>query len=469
MATTILPFPRPLRYPRGVSARKTRDREGGARTPVTLQWAGRTFRPGATIAAREAEPLEIVRGSGVAQRLIEGDALAVLGTLAAEAGTFELAYVDPPYASGADYHVAEAAADGRGQTRRTKAYEDTWREGDGGIGAYLDHLAPRLDGMARLLAKNGTLWVHVDWRANYLLRVILDEIFGPRGFRNEIIWKRAPNLGRQAKSGQFGRTLDTILVYGHADARLVPPLRREPIAASHVRFDEEGQAFTTAPRGDYTDASIARLAEEGRILRSPSGRVYVKYFVAEGPDGTYVRERPVDALWNDIAPLRHRGRAEKTGYPTQKPRELLERVLLAGSTPGGKVLDLFSGSGTTLAAAHALGRAGTGGDRSIVALAHLRARAAREGFPLAISAAEPIARPALAAPLRTTKTSATVSVPSGGRLLLAAARNRQGELGNFVTEPSESMRVSTRSATAVLALDEHGACVEFPLPAARPT
>jgi DNA modification methylase len=430
---------------------------------VTLRWAGRTFEPGAALPAKDATFIEHLRGSGTPQRLFEGDALAVLGALQEEAGSFDLAYVDPPYASGADYHVAEAAADGRGQTRRTKAYEDTWREGDGGIGAYLDHLAPRLDGMARLLAKNGTLWVHVDWRANYLLRVILDEIFGPRGFRNEIIWKRAPNLGRQAKSGQFGRTLDTLLVYGHAEARLLPPLRREPIAASHVRFDEEGRPFTTAPRGDYTDASIERLAEEGRILRAPSGRVYVKYFVAEGPDGSYVRERPVDTLWNDIAPLRHRGRAEKTGYPTQKPRELLERVLLAGSAPGGKVLDLFSGSGTTLAAAHALGRAGTGGDRSIVALAHLRARAAREGFPLAIAAAEPIARPPLAATIRTTKTSATVTVPAGGRLLFVAARNRQGELGPFVTEPGESMRVSTRSARSVLALDEHGAAAEFPL------
>ena len=89
-----------------------------------------------------------------------------------------------------------------------------------GVGAYLDMLAPRLEAAASLLRDDGTIWVHLDWRAAYLVRVVLDEILGRDAFMNEIVWRRAPNLGRQAASAQFGRTLDTIVVYGKKDAKI---------------------------------------------------------------------------------------------------------------------------------------------------------------------------------------------------------------------------------------------------------
>ena len=92
--------------------------------------------------------------------------------------------------------------------------------------------------------------------------------FGRENFLNEIVWKRAPNLGRQAASAQFGRTLDTILVYGKDDAKITPPTRLEPIEERGIRFDEQGRPFTSAPRGDYTDASVERLEAEGRIHRA---------------------------------------------------------------------------------------------------------------------------------------------------------------------------------------------------------
>ncbi len=238
-------------------------------------------------------------------------------------------------------------------------------------------LAPRLEALAGLLAPTGTLWVHVDWRASYLVRVVLDEIMGRGAFINEIVWRRAPNLGRQAASHQFGRTLDTLVVYGKAQAKLTPPTRFEPIDPAAVRVDAEGRPFTTAPRGDYTDASIARLEAEGRVHRTASGRVYVKYFLVKNADGTHGRERRVDALWTDVPPLRHARTGERTGYPTQKPRALLDRVIACASPVGGLVVDLFGGSGTTGESAQALGRRFVVGDASALAIGTARARLLR--------------------------------------------------------------------------------------------
>lgn len=323
----------------------------------------------------------------MAHRLVHGDGLDVLGALEAEGlgGGVDLVYVDPPYASDRDY-VAEARLDGPadGRALRTLAYEDRWSQERGGVGAYLDMLAPRIEALTRLLSPRGTIWVHLDWRAAYLVRAILDEILGREAFKNEIVWRRAPNLGRQATSGQFGRTLDTIVVYGREKATLRPPTRLEPIEPNAIRWDDEGRPFTSAPRGDYTDASIAKLEAEGRVHRTASGRVYIKYFLVKNDEGVLCRERRVDALWTDVAPLRHSVASERTGYPTQKPRALLERIIACATEPGSIVVDAFAGSGTTGVAAHALGRRAILVDRSPVAIATARARLLREKAPLCV-------------------------------------------------------------------------------------
>jgi site-specific DNA-methyltransferase (adenine-specific)/adenine-specific DNA-methyltransferase len=335
----------------------------------------------------QAVPVEldgVVSGAGL--RLIEGDALDVASALAAEglAGNVHLVYVDPPFASQAEY-VHEARIDGPadGRVLRATAYDDRWG-GPTGIGAYLDMLAPRLEAAAGLLGPAGTIWVHVDWRASYLVRVLLDELLGRKAFVNEIVWRRAPNLGRQAASHQFGRTLDTIVVYGREEARLAPPKRLEPIERGAVRRDDAGRPFTAAPRGDYTDESIARLEKEGRVHRTASGKVYVKYFLVQDGSGAWCRERPVDALWTDVAPLRHASVEERTGFPTQKPRALLDRIVACATPPGGLVVDLFCGSGTTGESAWALGRRAVLGDLSPLAIANARARLRRVGAPLVV-------------------------------------------------------------------------------------
>src|SRR6185295_7042162 len=113
---------------------------------------------------------------------------------------------------------------------------------------------------------SGSIWLQVDWRASHLVRALCDEIFGRERFLNEIVWRRAPNLGRQARSGQFGRTLDTLLVYGGGPkARLVPPDRLVPVGRAARHDHATDRWFTVAPRGDYTDESIARLESEGRV------------------------------------------------------------------------------------------------------------------------------------------------------------------------------------------------------------
>ncbi|MGZ5968649.1 MAG: DNA methyltransferase [Polyangiales bacterium] len=118
-----------------------------------------------------------------------------------------------------------------------------------------------------------------------------------------------------------------------------------PLDRKKARFDG-GRWFTLAPRGDYTDESVARLEAEGRIHRTDTGKVYVKYFVEE-EGGVLYKDKSVDAVWDDVAPLRHAPPKERTGYPTQKPEPLLARIIESTSDPGDRVLDPFGGSGTT--------------------------------------------------------------------------------------------------------------------------
>jgi site-specific DNA-methyltransferase (adenine-specific)/adenine-specific DNA-methyltransferase len=332
-----------------------------------------------------------------------GDALDVAEALCDHGLTHQVdaVYIDPPFASQTAY-AYEARLDGPadGRVLRTRAYDDRWS--GAGVGEYLDMLAPRLDALTRLLAPGGTLWVHVDYRASYLVRLVLDEILGRDAFVNEIVWRRAPNLGRQAASAQFGRTLDTIIVYGRAGTKgrawLSPPTRLEPIAPASIRWDEAERPFVAAPRGDYTDESIEKLDREGRVHRTASGKVYVKYFLVKNAEGEWCRERRVDALWTDVRPLRHASPTERTGFPTQKPRALLDRIIACSSRPGGWVVDLFAGSGTTAESAHALGRRFVVADASPVAIAMTRARLLRAGAAFQIERCSGVEWPAAPAP-----------------------------------------------------------------------
>lgn len=345
----------------------------GAQPDVWLQWRDAAVRlqvqpPSPTWQldeVRGAQPQQMAGPSPVdGNALLHSDNLTALHWLAASGwqGQFALGYIDPPFAMGRDLKWQRKVS---GQALSGPAYSDRWA---GGLPDYLSAWLPRLQAMLPLLRDDAMLVVHADWRATAALRVALDSLLGPECFRNEVIWRRAPNLGRQAASHQLGRVHDTLLVYARTPRgrfRGQLPRRHEPwpLTAAGTpkgaRLDPAtGRWFTLAPRGDYTDASIARLQADGRVHTSASGTHYIRYFLPQDPRGQWLLDKPLDSIWDDeaVRPLRHSAPSERLGYDTQKPEGLLQRLVEWATQPGDWVLDPCAGSGTTAAVAERLGR-----------------------------------------------------------------------------------------------------------------
>lgn len=317
-------------------------------------------------------------------RLIHGDNLGVLQSLVHDQPqSVACVYIDPPFGIGTVFRTSHTSGSRDTTTSDPIAYRDQW---NGGIEGYLSFMHPRLILLRELLTPDGVIFVHCDWRANAHLRLLMGEVFGPENFRNEILWRRAPNLGKQAASNQLGRTFESILLFSrnpgkglrgqHPEITTPYPLTRAGNPKGCF-FDETRCCwYTTAPRGDYTDESISRLEADGRIHRSASGTVYIKYFLEQAPDGSWVKRQRVDTLWDDTAvrPLRHRPKAEDMGYDTQKPEGLLERIVSWATRPGDTVLDAFNGSGTTITVASKLGRNAIGIDVGAASISITRRR-----------------------------------------------------------------------------------------------
>lgn len=321
---------------------------------------------------KEGETFE----EGWKNKLIWGDNLLVMGSLLEQfAGKIDLIYIDPPFEVGADFSFTTLVGDGDVELPKDqslieeKAYRDTWGQG---TQSYLSMIYPRLILARDLLAENGSIYLHCDWRLQAQLRTVLDEILGTDCFRNEIIWKKN-SLGAKGRATQFPRNQDVILFYtrasnGYAFERqykeIMEPIIRDRNGKEKYPFnakrDSQGRYYWTSPPGDYTAESIARLKSEGRIEHTSSGSVRVKYWLKR--DGDFlINTRIVDDVWDDIEMV-FRSSDPRTGFDTQKPEGLLERVINASSIPEGLVADLFCGSGTTLAVAEKLGRRWIGCD-----------------------------------------------------------------------------------------------------------
>ncbi|OGQ59196.1 MAG: hypothetical protein A3J24_04245 [Deltaproteobacteria bacterium RIFCSPLOWO2_02_FULL_53_8] len=316
--------------------------------------------------ARLKELKTVGKTGNNANMLIRGDNLPVLKKLLAdkEAGRLvnadgtsgvRLIYLDPPFGTRLSFKMD--AKDG------LHAYHDRL------TGAhYIDALRARLILLRGLLSDDGSIYLHLDWKMSHYMKVMMDEIFGQENFLNEIIWHYG-GRGAKAASGQFPRNHDAILLYrnkAHIFNRQYLGKRIKK-GASGVQRDDEGRWFKTAPRGDYTDASIASLSRQGRIYKTRTNKLRIKYFLRE--DGEWlIEDKPIGDVWDDIPDAMHLSEAEKTGYPTQKPLVLLERIINTSSNKGDTVLDAFCGSGTTLVAAARLGRRWIGIDSGPLAI-----------------------------------------------------------------------------------------------------
>jgi site-specific DNA-methyltransferase (adenine-specific) len=283
--------------------------------------------------------------------LLLGDCLARLPE-AVQQPTFQLVYVDPPYNTG----VAHGARRGRG-ARQTGdlAYPDTW----GGLDGFLAMLEPRLATWKEALLPEGSLWLHLDHRTVHDAKVVADRVFGRGSCRGEVIW--VPGNGGRGRSGPT-LTHQTILIYASRRDFVYnagDPCLREPYATTSQKMHFRAQ-----------DA-------DGRAYRERhiGGRIY-RYYADRG--------RRLGSVWTDCPAMRANTPLldEATGYPTQKPKQLLQRIVRAASLEGGMVLDPMCGSGTTLVVARALDRHWLGIDQSRVAFDIARERLNDPGLAL---------------------------------------------------------------------------------------
>ncbi len=309
--------------------------------------------------------------------LIWGDNKLVMHALLEQfRGKIDLIYIDPPFDVGADFTMRVQIGDEGDPLQKEQsileavAYRDTWGKG---TDSYLHMMYERLMLMRELLSERGSIYVHCDWRLDHFMRALLDDVFGTECFRNTITWKRdAPGKGAKRTSKQWPRNADSILYYSKSPAdwyfrQQYLPLSEDQKAAYRYA-DPDGRLFKAVQLGDYSAQSIAEMEAAGLIHVSKSGQKYKKYYLDEA-------QATVDCIWADILGFGTRtAAAEQTGYDTQKPEALLERIIKASSNEGDLVADFFCGSGTTLAVAEKLGRRWIGADLGRYAIHTTRKR-----------------------------------------------------------------------------------------------
>ncbi len=357
----------------------------------------------------------------------------------------DLIYLDPPFNSKADYNILFKEQSGEQSTAQIQAFSDFWRWdieamhtydrlamqspksvsdivtslhdflGKNDMFAYLVMMGERLLELHRVLKPTGSLYLHCDTTASHYLKLLLDAVFGPQNFRNEIIWKR---FNFHADARRFGRVADRILFYSKTGdykfKRQMAPYKKAYIDSKFTHKDENGRRFRLsdlnppAERGPiyefhgitrawrFTKEKMLQLEKEGRIYtksKVPQLKRYLDELEARG--GGAVHE-----IWDEIPAVNSMAR-ERLGYPTQKPIQLLERIINASSDEDDWVLDPFCGCGTAIAAAEKLHRHWIGIDITYLAVnivkgrlkdAFLTVNFAVEGEPRDLGAAKALAQ-----------------------------------------------------------------------------
>ena len=321
--------------------------------------------------------------------------------------SIDLVYLDPPFGSRQNYNVLFKEEDGSASAAQVHAFEDTWHWnqasedalsdmirnappnlvdlmngllsflGRNQFTAYLVMMAPRLLELHRVLRSTGSLYLHCDPTASHYLKIILDQIFDVRNYRNEITWKRTTahsNVGKR-----YGVITDSILFYvktsNYTWNQQYSPYSEEHIRKSYRHVEEEtgrhyasrdltasmqrassGQLYEwkhirppSSRCWSYAKEQMEKLEAEGRIIYSKTGYPRQKVYLDEMPG------IPLQNIWTDISTISSWS-SERLGYPTQKPEALLERIVKASSNEGDIILDPFCGCGTAIAVAERLNR-----------------------------------------------------------------------------------------------------------------
>ncbi len=347
----------------------------------------------------------------------------------------DLIYLDPPFNSQANYNVLFKSPSGEKSHAQIEAFEDTWHwEGgeaelafdevihsgnsdvaemlrslrsflkENDMMAYLCMMAVRLLELHRILKSTGSLYLHCDPTASHYLKLLLDAVFGPERFLNEIIWKRTHSHGNVARN--YGSVNDNILFYAksatHVWNQLYTPFTEEYIAEKFTGEDPNGRRYqnitlrnpgvrpnlhypymasngvTYQPHPNGWSCDIERMRKydrEGRLHfpSKPGGQLRLRMYLDEQPG---IR---LQNIWDGIPALNSQAQ-ERLGYPTQKPVALLERIIAASSSEGDRVLDAFCGCGTTIHAAQKLKREWIGIDITHLAISLIEKRL-NDAFP----------------------------------------------------------------------------------------
>jgi DNA modification methylase len=371
-------------------------------------------------------------------RLYYGDNLDVLRRYV-DNESVDLVYLDPPFKSNQDYNVLFAEKSGTRSAAQIRAFEDTWQwdeasaaayheivESGGSVSqalqafrtflgendmlAYLAMMAPRLVELRRVLRSTGSIYLHCDPTASHYLKMLMDAVFGPVHFSNEISWKRTLAHG---SARRFGPLHDTILFYAKTTDRFWGDPRvgydtgyvqgkftqtdeatgklyqAISLTGAGVRHGDSGKPWrgfnpTDAGRhwalpghitnklgkgGETLQKRLDQLDAAGRIYwpKKEGGRPRLKWYIDDS-EGSQLSD-----IWTDIPPINSQAQ-ERLGYPTQKPEALLERIISASSKRGDLVLDPFCGCGTTITAAQKLDRRWIGIDITHLAIGLIKTR-----------------------------------------------------------------------------------------------
>ena len=356
---------------------------------VSLSYAGKDSED--TVMAIQPADLRVLHDSGSGlNRLIYGDNLPVLSRFCCDPrirGKVHLVYIDPPFATGSVF--------------KSRSQEDAYSDLRTGAN-YIEFLRKRLIFLRELLSDDGSIYVHLDSKMAFQIKVVMDEIFGDNNFRGSITRKKCNPKNYTRRT--YGNISDYILFYTKTDNYFWERpydvwteeqafqeysyieedtgrrYKKVPIHAPGVRNGATGRYWRNMlpPEGkhwQYTPDRLDEMDANGGIYWSPNGNPRKKVYLDESSG------KPVQDIWLDFKDA-HNQNIRITGYPTEKNPELLARIIEASSPPDGLTLDCFAGSGTTLEVAHRLGRSWIGIDNSLHAIETILKRLAHGTKPM---------------------------------------------------------------------------------------